>query len=353
MQADRTWSRRAFLAAGVAALPRLVQADELRSRMGVVIHSYPIRSAAERGSAGKLGFTDPLVFAEHCRQLGAGGVQIGLGVRDREYVARLRERLESAGMYLEGSIRLPRDEADVDRFAAEVRTAREAGASVLRTVALSGRRYETFETAAAFRAWARAAEVSLRLAEGVVARQKVRLAVENHKDWRVEELVALLERLGSPHFGVCVDTGNSIALLEDPYEIVEAYAPWAFTVHLKDMAVAEYDEGFLLSEVPLGEGFLALPRLVAALRKARPEVRFGLEMITRDPLRIPCLTPKYWVTFEHLPGRQLARALTLVRHQAAKQPLPRVSGLSRELQLVVEEENVRRSFAYARQQLGF
>src|SRR5579883_2049212 len=45
----------------------------------------------------------------------------------------LRERAEAASMYLEGIIALPRNEADVDRFEAEVKTARWAGASVVRT----------------------------------------------------------------------------------------------------------------------------------------------------------------------------------------------------------------------------
>src|SRR5262249_10663895 len=146
--------------------------------------------------------------------------------------------------------------------------------------------------------------------------------------------------------GVCLDTGNSIALLEDPQAVVEAYAPWAVSTHLKDMAVAEYDEGFLLAEVPLGEGFLDLKKIVATLRRVAPKVRFNLEMITRDPLKVPCLTKKYWATLDMVPGSQLAQALALVRAKASKKPLPRVSQLSLEEKLNREDENVRKSFKY-------
>jgi hypothetical protein len=79
-------------------------------------------------------------------------------------------------------------------------------------------------------------------------------------------------------------------------------------------------------------------------------VRLNLEMITRDPLRVPCLGEKYWATFDGVPGRQLARALAAVRKVG--RPLPRVSDLPQERQLAVEEENVRRSLAYARERLG-
>src|SRR5262249_35728609 len=147
-------------------------------------------------------------------------------------------------------------------------------------------------------------------------------------------------------------TGNNLALLEDPLEVVETLAPWAYSTHLKDMAVAEYGEGFLLAEVPLGEGILDLKRIVSTLRRARPEVRLNLEMITRDPLKVPCLTPKYWATFETLPGRSLAQTLTYVRGHVPAQPLPGVSSLTLEERLAMEESNVRKSLAYARQHLG-
>jgi sugar phosphate isomerase/epimerase len=255
-------------------------------------------------------------------------------------------------MDLEGIVRLPRDGDDTARFAAELRSARRAGAKVVRTVMLSGRRYETFKTLAAFRQFAEASFRSLALAAPIAAREDVRLAVENHKDWRADELVAILKRIASEHVGVCLDTGNSIALLEDPMEVVEALAPWSFTTHLKDMAVQEYPQGFLLAEVPLGEGFLDLARIVRTVRSARPAIRLNLEMITRDPLKVPCLTEAYWTTFENLPGRHLARALSMVRARAAKQPLPRLDGLAPNESLRREDANVRQCLASARSTLG-
>jgi hypothetical protein len=75
-------------------------------------------------------------------------------------------------------------------------------------------------------------------------------------------------------------------------------------------------------------------------------------MITRDPLEVPCLTEKYWATFTDLPGRHLARSLAMVRAHAAKRPLPRISGLTADAKLKAEDDNVRRSFAYARAELN-
>ncbi|HEY2157474.1 MAG TPA: sugar phosphate isomerase/epimerase family protein [Isosphaeraceae bacterium] len=348
-------TRRAMLAACAGAVPALAASpfgeDRPSSPLGLVIHSVPIRGAADRGRRPEDRIGDPVRFLDHARSLGVRSIQVGIGARDDAYADALRSRAEAAAISLEGIASLPRDETDLGRFEAEIRTARRAGATIVRTVMLSGRRYETFDSAASFRQFADRAFASLALARPIVARHDVRLAVENHKDWRSDELTAILRRLGSDHVGVCLDTGNSMALLEDPMETVEALAPLALTTHFKDMGVEEYAKGFLLAEVPLGAGVLDLPRVVRTLRAARPEIRFNLEMITRDPLEVPCLGDRYWATFSDLPARHLARSLAHVRAHPPKAPLPRIARLAPEERLRAEDDNIRRCLAYAKEGL--
>lgn len=347
-------TRRELFAAGAGAVLAGVAraADPLpRTRLGVVIHSHGIRLAHRPGPDAP-DFADPIDYLDHCAALGAGGVQTRIGVRDPAYLTRLRAKAEAHGMFIEASVAPPKDAADVGRFDAELRCAAAAGATVVRTVCLGTRRYETFISAEAFRAFARKAEESLRLAEPVAVRHGVRLGVENHKDWRVDELVGLMKRLDSRYVGICLDTGNSIALLEDPMAVVRAYAPWTVTTHLKDMAVAECPDGFLLAEVPLGRGFLDLKEVVRVVEQARPGVRWNLEMITRDPLEVPCLTPGYWATLDAVPGKQLAAMLALVRAKAAPQTLPAVGKLPLPDRIRAEDENVRASLKAGREALG-
>jgi 3-oxoisoapionate decarboxylase len=344
-------TRREALALGAGlVLAGSVPAAETKKRLGIVIHSYSIRLAHPPKDAGP-SLDDPFTFLEHCAKVGGGGIQTSLGARGMEYQAKLRAKAEQLGLYIEGSVALPKNEDDVKRFESELRAAKECGASVVRTVALSGRRYEKFEAKEAFDDFAKQAWQMLRLAEPVVHKLDLGLAVENHKDWRIDELVGLLKKLDSKHVGVCLDTGNSIALLEQPLDVVKAYAPWTITTHLKDMAVAECDDGFLLAEVPLGEGFLDMKEIVAIVEKARPEVRWNLEMITRDPLRVPCLTPKYWATMDAVGGRSLAEMLALVRRKKPADALPLMSKRNIAEQIEVEEANVRKCLQYARDKL--
>jgi sugar phosphate isomerase/epimerase len=137
-------------------------------------------------------------------------------------------------------------------------------------VILPGRRYDRFKSLNEYRQFAERGRQALKRAAPIVERHSVRLAVENHKDQRLEERLSLLRELKCPFIGACVDTGNSFALLEDPVSVVEALAPYAFSVHLKDQAVQEYDEGFLLADVALGDGFLDLQKMVDVLRSALP-----------------------------------------------------------------------------------
>src|SRR5262249_58021621 len=132
--------------------------------------------------------------------------------------------------------------------------------------------------------------------------------------------------------------------------------PTMVSCHIKDMAVEPYEDGFLLSEVPLGEGFLNIPFMVETIKRKDPAIPFDLEMITRDPLKIPVFTDKYWVTFDDtvspLPGRDLAHTLELVRKHKPKSPLPRVNGLSAEAQLKLEDDCISKSLQYAREHLS-
>ena len=341
------------LAAGMAGPSQIAGARELpRSTLGIADYSFNVRNKAERSGQVPKPLDDPLDFLKYCQGLGAGGVQIAIGNRSKAYTGTLREYAEVHNMFIEGSASLPRDASDVGHFQETVRTAKEAGAQVIR-IAVGGRRYEQFDKAEQFKVFAERSWKSIQLAEPIAARQHMRLAIENHKDWRMADLLGMLKRLDSQSVGVCVDTNNSFALLEDPMEVVRAYAPWAFSVHLKDMAVCEYDDGFLLADVPLGTGSLDLPAMVELLRKARPEIRFSLEMATRDPLKVPCLTEKYWATFADVPGTDLVRVLRYVRaHANQRESLPRVSHLPLNEQVKLEEDNVKNCLRYASEHLS-
>lgn len=320
--------------------------------MGIVVHSYGNRWNSKVASQKYPGFNDAIELMDHCQQLGAGGLQVVVNGWTSDFAKKVRARREKLGLYLEGSIGVPNIAQDVARFEQEVKNAKEAGIQVLRTVCSSGRRYENYHSIKAFQQLQKNSIASLQLAEPILREQKMKLAVENHKDRRAHELEQMMKQLQSEWIGVTLDFGNSISLLEDPMEVIQTLAPYAFSTHVKDMGVEEYQDGFLLSEVPLGTGILDLPGMITLCRKSNANITFNLEMITRDPLEIPCLKSEYWETFGEVHGSELARTLRMVRQHKPPSPLQRISQLSAENRLAAEEQNIVACLQYSKNVLG-
>ena len=143
-----------------------------------------------------------------------------------------------------------------------------------------------------------------------------------------------------------MDIGNDLALLMSPEETVHLLAPFAVSTHLKDARLSESSNGFLLDDAPLGLGMIDVPALVRVLLRANPRLNLTLEMITRDPLVVPCLEESYWHSSQ-ASGRRLAEMLRLVR-QNRPESLSQVNGLSPDRQIALEDENVRACLEFAR-----
>lgn len=352
-EASSTMTRRSALGAIAAAtIGSVVMANESRQRtgLGLVAFNCAIRRKWMQQQDPKVDLFEPLTFLKHFRDVGAGGMQVSLGVLDAARVKSLRDFAAEHSLCIDGIVNPPKDEADFARFEAEIRTASEVGVQAVRTVVMPGRRYEQFKSLAEVREAEAKAVKMLELAAPIVTKHRVRLAVENHKDQRIDERLALYKHLSCEFIGATVDTGNSFALLDDPYGAIEALAPYTFSVHFKDQALREYEHGFLLADVPLGHGSFDMKRIAAILKRAKPDIRMMLELITRDPLKVPCLTDKFWATMPQVSGNDLARTLRFVREHPVKS-LQEVGSLSLDKQVELEDANIAASVKYAREEL--
>ncbi len=332
------------------SLPALSHAASRGKRLGIVIHSYAFRGSRNQKSKQYPPFKDAVELLEHVSTYGAGGVQTRTSDWDKPLTRQIRKTCDQLGLFIEGTISAPRSENDLDRFEKEIATAKEAGVNVFRT-AMGGRRYEDFHHRHEWlelkkRSWKR-----IRLAESIVRKHKVQLAVENHKDWEAKDLIEFMDGIGSEYLGVTIDTGNSISLLEHPDETVGRLAKYGATTHIKDMVVQEYEDGFLLSEVPVGQGFLNMKSIFNTLEKRNPDIQFCLEMITRNPLKVPCKTRGYWETFKSQDTSKLAHALKWIRANS-QENLPSVAGKTLDEKIEYEELNNTLSVKYAEKALG-
>lgn len=320
-----------------------------KTSMGIVVHSYAFRWQAKKASAIYPPFTDALQLLKHAHQIGAGGIQTVVNGWSPELSKSIRQYTEQHDLFIEASIALPKSSSEVDIFEANIVRAKEAGCDITRTVCLNGRRYENFHSLDEFKAFKKQSLNSISLALPVLEKQHMKLAIENHKDWQAAELAEIISSYQHPWLGVTLDFGNNLALLEDPWSVAETLAPFAFTTHVKDMGLDYYQDGFLLSEVVLGQGMCPLKKMVDICRRHNPNIRFNLEMITRDPLKIPCQSDDYWSTFGPKNSTTLSSILAVV--QKHHSTLPYVAKLDSEQQHSAEENNVLGSLKHAYKKL--
>ena len=103
----------------------------------------------------------------------------------------------------------------------------------------------------------------------------VRLLLENHSDFTVDEYEQIVRDVGRDRMGVFLDLINPIVTFDDPMRAIERLAPLASSGHIRDFALRSIQQpddyhrrGFeVLYRYP-GEGVAPIPALVAKLEQA-------------------------------------------------------------------------------------
>ena len=136
--------------AGMALSVPIPLAEMGNQKMGIVVHSYALRWNSKIQSAKYPGLKSALDLLDHATLVNAGGIQTMVNDWSTDFARQVRDKREKLGLYLEGSIGLPKTIDDVPKFEAQILNAKEAGAHILRSVTLGPRRYETFKNMNAF-----------------------------------------------------------------------------------------------------------------------------------------------------------------------------------------------------------
>jgi sugar phosphate isomerase/epimerase len=287
-------------------------------------------------------------YLRKAAELGLDGVQLSdprhLESLEYGYVSEVRQRAESLGLYVE----LGTGGTNPDHLQNMVRTAHVLGSPVVRTFV--GKARPTSARAMDSLLSATATEIAQVLP--TCERYGIPLALENHQDLTSDELLAVLELLNSEWVGVCFDTGNALALLEDPRECAVAFGPLVKTVHLKDYQVVARSDGFSLVGCALGEGVVDLGAVLEIISTEAPDANLNIETYI-GVHRCPALEDGY---LRHLPeatAGALARTLRLVRDRGLAEAagLPEERGAAEDEILAAEDELVLRSVRWAERAL--
>jgi sugar phosphate isomerase/epimerase len=143
----------------------------------------------------------------------------------------------------------------------------------------------------------------------------VKFALETHGDLLAREAKTIIEEAGSDFVGCCLDTGNPVALAEDPLMTLEVLGPYTVTTHIRDSAVYEHTRGAAYQWTALGDGCIDYKAFVARFRELCPQAPLLMEIITgSSPRVLPYLEPDYWKAFPDMPAADFARFLALAKN---------------------------------------
>ncbi len=96
------------------------------------------------------------------------------------------------------------------------------------------------------------------------------LALENHDRLFASDFTRLIEAVGSPNAGICLDCANSLGIGEGFREVVRQLAPYTVNFHLKEVFIKRkyHMMGFDVEGRPFGEGCLPLEWMLGQLPPA-------------------------------------------------------------------------------------
>jgi sugar phosphate isomerase/epimerase len=223
--------------------------------IGLHVHSFGLRFHFRH----EPGF-DVFRFIELAAEQGFTGVNISangprfrdLGGTTPAHFERVRSKLISLGMKVE----LDTSGTGPAHLREMLDVATAVGADQLRTYTrFSGTSSEMI--AATVRDLAEVAPAA--------EQRKVNILLENHEDFRGSAIADILSQVDHPRIRALFDYGNSQMVGEDPLEALEAMAPFATAVHMKDHVVVEHDDSLHVQGVVMGTGKLPIAEMTDRL----------------------------------------------------------------------------------------
>lgn len=104
------------------------------------------------------------------------------------------------------------------------------------------------------------------------------ISIENHCDTYSDEIIWLVRQLNHPKIGACLDTINSLVVLEGPEACVEKMAPYSNCCHFCDNKIVVDPDGTHSIGVAIGQGDIDSAKVLRVLKEKSPLKRINFEV---------------------------------------------------------------------------
>ena len=144
----------------------------------------------------------------------------------------------------------------------------------------------------------------------------IKFAVENHAgDMRSEEVLEVVETVGTDICGVMLDPGNAVWTMENPMRQIEKLGKHVLCTSIRDYRIWESEQGATLSWTAIGEGAMDFVKYTELMSELCPGVPLQIETISNLRLEIPFLTDKFWQGYPDLKAYHLQEFFAMLRDE--------------------------------------
>lgn len=148
----------------------------------------------------------------------------------------------------------------------------------------------------------------------------VKFAVENHAgDMRSDEILQIVETVGSDICGVMLDPGNSVWAMEDPMQHIEKLGKHTLCTSVRDYRIWASENGATFQWTALGEGSMDMQKYTQRMSELCPGVPLNMETVSNRQNEIPYLSKEFWMGYPDLKAAELVDFYRMVR---AGKPIP-------------------------------
>ncbi len=182
----------------------------------------------------------------------------------------------------------------------------------------------------------------------------LKFGFENHAgDLRSEELLGLIEQVGTDVCGAMLDPGNALWAMEDPMQQIQMLGPHVVCTSVRDYRIWDSEDGAIFQWTAIGDGLMDVPAFTQHMATLCPGVPLFVESISNSPRPIPFLTTEFWQGYPHLQAADLVDFLKLCRHGRPIETVKPGPGTdARAFEKQHQHAEFERSIAYLRHRCG-
>lgn len=160
----------------------------------------------------------------------------------------------------------------------------------------------------------------------------IKFAVENHAgDMRSEEVLSIVEAVGSHTCGVMLDPGNAVYAMENPISQIEMLGKHVLCTSVRDYSIWESENGATFQWTAIGEGSLDVEFYTRKLSQLCPGAPLHIESISDKQTEIPFLNKDFWLGYPDLKAGDLLDFYNMIRKGNSRKLISAPEGMDSDL----------------------